>query len=242
MQLGKWKLSMWAGCILLSALAAAPAHAAPQAQTDATDATPDDNNDAHTDTLNALPANAPQNTAPATNPITITIAGPGSGKATSAPLAAPAPMTVADRDIGRSVREISKPLLEELTHSDVAEAVRALDTKPDSVDSGLGNAESDANGRDPTARRRNWDGTGQKQAEENNSPSNGPRDPERDKARASVLLSGLINEIKPWAAGAAVLYVLGYVAKFSLAARRRNVQRRMERRKQRARHSRRGRL
>jgi len=240
MQQGRWKLSMWAGCALLSALAAAPAHAAPQAQTDATDATPDDNNDTHADAINALPANTPpQNTAPAANPVAITIAGPGPGKATSAP---PAPMTVADRDIGRSVREISKPLLEELTHSDVAEAVRALDARPDSADSGLGNAESDANGRDPAARRRNWDGTGQKQAEENNAPSNGPRDPERDKARASVLLSGLINEIKPWAAGAAVLYVLGYVAKFGLAARRRNVQRRMERRKQRARHSRRGRL
>ncbi len=218
MKMGAWIRGIWAGCALLSALAIAPAQAAPLSRTDTASAdTPDDITDTRPDSSSAASFSQPQATGAQDNN--------SLGKPPSAP----------DRDFGRSVREVSKPLLEELAHSDVAEAVRALNTKPDAVDSGLVNPNQESEGRDPPTRKREWDGTGQRQASENNISQTSNRDPARDKARAALLMSGLIDEIKPWAVGAVVLYVLGYIAKFSFAARRRTVQRRIERRKHRSR-------
>ncbi|MDB5893347.1 MAG: hypothetical protein JWQ88_878 [Rhodoferax sp.] len=135
-------------------------------------------------------------------------------------------------DIGRTVRDVARPILEEVAHSEVVEAVRSLDTRGDGHGgNGLASAEQDAANRDPSARRRNWDGTGQTQAAENQSPAAAAQDPGQSKARAAQLMSSLIDEVTPWVFGAAVLYVLAYMAKFWLAVRRRNMQRRIERRR-----------
>ncbi|APW40112.1 hypothetical protein RD110_25300 [Rhodoferax koreense] len=208
-----------------------PAQAAPLSREDtaSTDAgsTADDAPDAGTASANPGTA-SPTNAALVAAATAIPGAKPASSPGTAS---LPAPAAV-ERDFGRSIREVSKPVLEELAHSDVADAVRALDTKGSAVDTALVDGNQAADSGDPGVRKRNWDGTGQQQARENNlQMQNAPRDQERDKARAALLLSGLINEIKPWALGAVVLYVLAQIAKFSLAARRRTVQRRAERRR-----------
>lgn len=227
MQIGALNRRMRAGVVLFTALAFAQVQAAPQsrADTNATDTSAEADDNADSTAADAAAANT----------ATATLQN-HAGTAKAAP--APATPALQSRDMGSSIREVSKPILEELAHSDVAEAVRALDgNKNSNGDAALEERNQAENSTDPGGRRRNWDGSGQRQAGENNVQQQASnRDPEREKTRAAMLLSSLIDEIKPWAIGAAVLYVLAYIAKFSLAARRRTVQRRLQRRMQRRKH------
>lgn len=221
-------------CTLALFVAPATAHAAPLARGDA--ATSDSAGDGRDDTGAADVAGAAAAAAAAAN-ATPNNAG---NKSAAAPGSAGKPAAPADRaqppaDLGRVVREVTKPLLEELAHSDVAEAVRAIDTKADAtLDAGLEKADEDGH-RENAPRRRAWDGS-----EKATAPAAVPgqeRDPQADKLRTSVLLSGLIEDVKPWAFGALALYILGSMAKFGLAVRRRSVQRRAERRRNQRRRS-----
>ncbi|MDB5849552.1 MAG: hypothetical protein JWP29_3304 [Rhodoferax sp.] len=233
MQIGALTLrSTWAACALASLIAiVAPAQAAPLARGDAATSA-DTTADADTaDAYTAEAAGAAVGVAASTN------TSPGAKAASTGPVTAKnggPPSVPLQTDLGSSVREVTKPLLEELAHSDVVEAVRAMDIKPEAVvDSGLTNAESDGQGRDPTARRRNWDGT-----EKTATPTPGiDRDPQLEKARTSVLLGALIEDVKPWAIGAVALYILGTMARFGLAYRKRSVQRKIDRRKHHRRRS-----
>lgn len=218
---------------MFAALAALglPAAAAPLAQDEAaTSGAADSSSNSDTDASSA--ASAAMATNATANPGNASAnATPGAGvKAVTAARAAPSAI-----DISRSVKEVTKPLLEELTHSDVVDAVRGLDTKPDANIGAALEADGDGERRDPATRRRAWDGS-----ERNAAQTNGPahdRDPHVEKQRASVLLAALIEDVKPWAIGALGLYILGTMARFGLAMRRRTVQRRMDRRKQQRRRS-----
>jgi hypothetical protein len=221
------------GCVFAAiAVFGVSAMAAPQAHDEApaTD-TAAGSSDNDTDTSSAASAAAAMN-ATADSGTPSVKSTPGASAKAAPSTGTPAPNAV---DISRSVREVTKPLLEEIAHSDVIDAVRGLDSKPDSNANATLEADSDSERRDPTARRRAWDGS-----ERTTAQSNGPahdRDPQVEKQRASVLLAALIDDVKPWALGALGLYILGTMARFGLAMRRRTVQRRMDRRKQQRRRS-----
>lgn len=246
MKTGHGNRSIWAAAALVSAAAMASLfHAAQAAPISPANSGPlaneaDDSPDPmDTPGLPALPKalNLQANGGPAG----------GSGSAAGAalapkPLSAAAAVSTPGGDIGRAVRDVTKPIFEGVARSEVVEAVRSFDAHAEHGGGGMLSAEQDASNREPTARRRNWDGTGQAQAAENQEAATPTRDPTRDKARAAQLLSTLIDEVTPWLITAAVLYVLAYMVKFGLAVRRRNLQRRIERRRRKAHRTMRPRL
>ena len=249
MKSGHGNRSTWAAAALVSAVAMASLfHAAEAAPISPANSGPlaneaDDSPDPmDTPGLPALPKalNLQANGGPA--------GGSGSAAGAAGPALAPKPPSAAAAvstpggDIGRAVRDVTRPIFEGVARSEVVEAVRSFDAHAEHGGGGMLSAEQDASNREPTARQRNWDGTGQAQAAENQEAATPTRDPTRDKARAAQLLSTLIDEVTPWLITAAVLYVLAYMVKFGLAVRRRNLQRRIERRRRKAHRTMRPRL
>lgn len=116
------------------------------------------------------------------------------------------------QDIRDSVKDVVRPLYQDIATSDVAQALRGLqselgldkeqafnDKEPRQAGSGLPS--------EATA----WEGQPNREA---------PRTAaqvERDKVLASVMMDKLIDEVTPWAIGLVALYVLGYLGKLALA-------------------------
>jgi hypothetical protein len=131
------------------------------------------------------------------------------------------------REIRNSVKEVVRPLYQDLVTSNAAQALRGLQSELN-----LGK-EHPFNGTETTPPTRQsgsgvpseattWEG-----GQSNREPPRSAAQVERDKVLASAMLDKLIDEVTPWAIGLVALYALGYLLKLALAyGRHRSTRRR----------------
>ncbi|MFZ4288358.1 hypothetical protein [Variovorax sp. HJSM1_2] len=157
-------------------------------------------------------ANKPSNSSTPTSP------------ASKETASAATPAKPVDLDLGRAVRDATKPLREELARSAVGEAVRGLATD-DQIDEGT-------TGDEAAGRRRSWEGPQGSSELENGGRPRTEAEMASDKVKVAFLLQALLHEVAPWVVAAGVLYVLFYTLRLLLAFRRRSKAEKRERRRQ----------
>lgn len=121
-----------------------------------------------------------------------------------------------DRDIRGAVKEVVRPLYEDLSSSDAAQALRGLQAelgldKQNAFNAPKNAQENRQEGSGLPRETANWDG------QTNQQPPRSAAQVERDKVLASVMMDKLIEEVTPWAIGLVALYGLFYVIKLGLA-------------------------
>lgn len=140
------------------------------------------------------------------------------------------------RDIRGAVKDVVRPLYEDLTNSDAAQALRGLQSELGlDREQVLGGAAAlmpnRPEGASPLLDATTWEG------QANREPPRTAAQAERDKVLASVMMDKLIDEVTPWAIGLLALYALFYLVKLVLAYGRHRTQRRRQGRVRRSRRS-----
>ncbi len=165
----------------------------------------------------------PRETASAIVPLTDTSEGSNSITTTLMDPVKPTNVTASkatsaapDHEIRSAVKELVRPLYEDLSTSDAAQTLRGLQTEfnldKDQAFSihGAGQASrQDGTGLPPETAT--WEG------QTNREPPRSAAQVEREKILASVMMDKLIDAVTPWAIGLVALYALFYVVKLGLA-------------------------
>lgn len=131
------------------------------------------------------------------------------------------------KEISNTVKETLRPTYEDALKSGMVSAIRSvtLGDRPDPsaefTDVNSGKAGSDP--RQLGTQGKTWD------TPDRSSPLVSAEQHAENQIKAEILLMALIDEIKPWALSAAVLYGLFHLAKFGLAYHRRKAERRRRR-------------
>lgn len=128
------------------------------------------------------------------------------------------------QDIRDSVKEVVRPLYQDLTTSDAAQALRGLQSELGlEKEQTFNDKETRQSGSGLPSEATAWEG------QSNREPPRTAAQAERDKILASVLMDKLIDEVTPWAIGLAALYILGYLGKLALAYGKHRSARRQQR-------------
>lgn len=138
------------------------------------------------------------------------------------------------REVRGAVKEAVRPLYEDLSTSDAAQALRELQAE-------LNLDKNQAFGAQGSTHTNRQDGAGTLDAtkwdgQANREPPRTEAQVERDKVLASVMMDKLIDEVTPWAVGLLALYALFYLVKLALAYGRIRSNRRRQGSLRRSRH------
>lgn len=147
-------------------------------------------------------------------------------KAPADPAAAPPRSEAPGAEIRAAVKEVVRPLVDELNQSDAAQALRGLQSvtqmgREPTLNDADKSLESRAEGSGPTSNPTVWEGQAAQQA----APPTAAQ-VQRDKVLASVMLEQLVDELTPWAIGLVVLYGLFYLVRLVWAYNRHRTNRR----------------
>ena len=138
------------------------------------------------------------------------------------------------REIRGAVKDAVRPLYEDLSTSDAAQALRELQAElhPDKNQAfgAQGSTQTNRQEGAGTLDAAKWDG------QANREPPRTEAQVERDKVLASVMMDKLIDEVTPWAVGLLALYALFYLVKLALAYSRLRSYRRRQGSLRRSRH------
>jgi len=130
------------------------------------------------------------------------------------------------REVRGAVKDAVRPLYEDLSTSDAAQALRELQAElnldKNQAFGAQGSTQTNRQDGAGTLDATKWDG------EANREPPRTEAQVERDKVLASVMMDKLIDEVTPWAVGLVALYALFYLVKLALAYGRHRSNRRRQ--------------